>query len=85
MGRVRLGSRRRGLAADARPELGRPGCGYAHGWTPILLPPRRLPPATKGRLRRRSLRRRLEARLPLLAGLLEQAEVTRRPGYFRGE
>ena len=67
------------------PSWAVPGCGYAHGWTPILPPPRRLPPDTTGRLRRTSLRRRLEARLPLLADVLEQAELTRRPGYFRGE
>lgn len=62
-----------------------PGCGSSQGWSAILPPPRRLPPETKGRIRRRSLRRRLEARVPLLADLLEHAELTRRPGYFRGE
>ena len=67
------------------PSWAVPGCGYAQGWQAILPPPRRLPPATKGRLRRRSLRRRLEIKVPLLADLIEQAELIRRPGYFRGE
>jgi hypothetical protein len=68
-----------------KPDWFEPGCGYAMRWSAILPPPRRLPPETKARIRRRSLRRRLEAKVPLFADQLEEAELARRPGYFQGE
>ncbi|WP_227003393.1 hypothetical protein [Kozakia baliensis] len=58
------------------------GSGWSQGWTPVLAPPKRWSGARKAQTRRRNLRRRLEAAVPLFAGQFEAEELARRPGYF---
>ncbi len=63
--------------------------GYGKGWCLSLGPhmpePRRLSPEAKGKLRRKSLERRVEKQAPLFASDLIQIELAARPEYFAGE
>jgi hypothetical protein len=55
------------------------------GWTAAHEPPRRLSQSSLASVRRKRLRRRLEAKFPLLADQLEQAELAARPDFFNGD
>jgi hypothetical protein len=46
---------------------------------------RQLPEATLAKVRRTRLRRKLQRKLPLLADVLEQRELARRPEFFAGK
>jgi hypothetical protein len=63
--------------------------GYGNGWglsvSPEMPEPRRLSPEAKGKLRRKSLERRIEKQAPLFASDLIQIELAARPEYFAGE
>ncbi len=71
--------------ADAWTHAGehKPGDGWARriGVTRTT-PPRTWTPEAKGRVRRANLRKRLDARIPLFAQELFDAELAARPGYF---
>jgi len=59
-----------------------PGSGWSQGWEAILPPPKRWSGERKAQTRRRNLRRRLEAKMPLFADQLEAEELERRSDYF---
>lgn len=54
-------------------------------WRADAAPIRRLSRDSLAALRRKRLRRRLEARFPLIACQLYEAELAARPGYFAGD
>lgn len=54
-------------------------------WTYDAPEPRRLSQTSLASVRRKRLRRRLDAKHPLLADQLYEAELARRPGHFNGE
>jgi hypothetical protein len=59
-----------------------PGDGWAHCWTAAQKEIKRWSPERKARTRRTRLRRRLDRKTPLLADVLFDAELERRPDYF---
>lgn len=61
------------------------GGGWAHTWTPFHKPMARWSPEAKARVRRRNLRRRLDKKFPLLAGLFEAQALSERAAYFDPE
>jgi len=54
-------------------------------WRADEPPPRRLSKASLASVRRKRLRRRLDAKFPLLADQLEQAELAARPDFYAGD
>ena len=62
-----------------------PGDGWAVCWSPIPKPVKRWSPERKANARRKRLRARLEKKTPLLADVLFDAELKRRPDYFDAE
>lgn len=67
-------------------DLFTPGDGYCVSWQLVTQRPIvRWSAETKGRVRRRNLRKRLEKKVPLFADMFEAAELARRPDYFEGK
>lgn len=63
--------------------------GLGTGWCVRVIPhmpePRKLSPEAKGKIRRRNMEKRIQAKAPLFANDLIQIELESRPGYFAGE
>lgn len=64
-------------------KMSAPGDGYACCFhAPQLKPPRKLSEATKQSIRRKSMKRRVQAKAPLFAETIIAAELAAQPDYF---
>lgn len=61
------------------------GTGWVFGCGPHMPEPKRLSPEAKGKMRRRNLERRVEAKAPLFASDLIQIELAKDPEYYAGK
>lgn len=55
------------------------------GWQAEHAAPRRLKPESLAAVRKKRLRRQLDAKLPLLADQIEEQEIAARPAFYAGE